>query len=84
MLPLNYRLSLVVLMIILLLGITAVTVMAQGGENTMLEQNKALIAEYFEAISGKEKPAEVQDEYISDRDQAITSRCLRQDSRSMS
>lgn len=71
MLTYNHRLSLVVLVIVLVLGITAVTVMAQGGEDTVLEQNKALIAEYFEAISGKEKPAEVQDEYISDRDQAL-------------
>lgn len=65
------RFAIAVLIIVLVLGFTAVTVMAQGGENAMLEQNKALIAEYFEAISGKEKPAEVQDEYISDRDQAL-------------
>lgn len=34
----------------------------------MIEENKAIIREYFEAISGKPKPQSVVDKYISNRD----------------
>jgi predicted ester cyclase len=67
----NHRYTLVVLIIVLVLGLTAVTVMAQGGEDPSPEQNKALIAEYFAAISGKEKPTALQEKYIADSDQAL-------------
>ena len=67
----THRFTIVVLAIVLVLGVSTITVLAQEGETMSAEENKALIAEYFEAISGKDKPAEVQDQYISDRDQAL-------------
>jgi predicted ester cyclase len=38
---------------------------------TTAEANKAFVLRYFDAISGKPKPAEVVDEYIADSDQAL-------------
>ncbi len=35
------------------------------------EGNKVLISRYFDAISGKDKPAAVQDRYIADSDQEL-------------
>ncbi len=35
------------------------------------ERNKVLISRYFDAISGKDKPAAVQDRYIADSDQEL-------------
>ncbi len=35
------------------------------------EQNKAYIRSYFEAISGKDKPQALQDQYIADSDQEL-------------
>jgi predicted ester cyclase len=67
----THRFTIAVLVIVLVLGLTAVTVMAQGGKDTSPEQNKALIAEYFDAISGKEKPTALQEKYIADSDQAL-------------
>ncbi len=32
------------------------------------EENKAIVQRYFEAISGKEKPAEILDEYLTDEE----------------
>ena len=67
----NHRFFIAVLVIALVLGFTAAVVMAQGGETTSSEQNKALIAEYFNAISGKEKTDELQQKYIADSDQVL-------------
>jgi predicted ester cyclase len=67
----THRFTIAVLVIVLVLGLTAVTVMAQGGKDTSPEQNKALIAEYFNAISGKEKTDELQQKYIADSDQVL-------------
>ena len=35
------------------------------------EANKAFMVEYFDALSGKEKPAEIVNEYVSESDQAL-------------
>jgi len=35
-------------------------------------ENKALVSRYLDAINGKEKPAAVLDQYISDADAALT------------
>jgi predicted ester cyclase len=35
------------------------------------ESNKAYVQRYFEAISGKDKPAEVQDQYIAESDEEL-------------
>jgi predicted ester cyclase len=35
------------------------------------EENKAFIHSYFEALSGKDKPRELQDEYIADSDEEL-------------
>ncbi len=35
------------------------------------EANKAFIRRYFDAISGKDKPAAVQDQYIADSDEEL-------------
>jgi predicted ester cyclase len=35
------------------------------------EENKALMRRYFEAISGKDKPRALQDEYIADSDEEL-------------
>ena len=40
------------------------------------DENKAFIRRYFDAISGKEKPAAVVDQYVADSDQALTATCL--------
>lgn len=37
----------------------------------LTSENKAFIEEYLEALSGKEKPAEVVDRYISESDQIL-------------
>jgi len=65
------RSRLVILVILLVLGATTLSVMAQDDDDMDAEKNKAFIAEYFEAISGNEKPAELQDEYIGESDQAL-------------
>lgn len=65
----NRRLWVLVGVVLLVSGVF--TVMAQDEDQTSIEDNKALITEYLEAISGKEKPAELQDEYIADSDQEL-------------
>jgi predicted ester cyclase len=67
----KHRFTIAVLIVVLALGFTAVTVLAQGEKNTSPEQNKALVAEYFKAISGKEKTDELQQKYIADSDQLL-------------
>jgi predicted ester cyclase len=37
----------------------------------MSEKNKTFIQEYFSALSGKEKPAEVVNKYVSDKDKDL-------------
>jgi predicted ester cyclase len=49
---------------------TAVAVIGQDDKPTA-EANKALIEAYLEAISGKDKPAAVQDKYIGESDQVL-------------
>lgn len=44
---------------------------AQDDGETSAAENRALVAAYFDAISGKEKPTAVQEEYIADSDQAL-------------
>ena len=48
-----------------------IVTMAQNDEDTSPDENKALIAAYFEAISGNEKPTSLQEEYIADSDQLL-------------
>lgn len=67
----KHRSIVVFLVLVLVAGVSSISVLAQGDGGTTAEDNKALIAEYFEAISGKEKPVELQDQYISDEDQAL-------------
>jgi predicted ester cyclase len=55
----------------LVLGGFALSAMAQSNGETSSAENKALIAAYFEAISGKEKPAALQEKYIADSDQVL-------------
>jgi predicted ester cyclase len=55
----------------LVLGGFALSALAQSDGETSPAENKALIAAYFEAISGKEKPAALQEQYIADSDQAL-------------
>lgn len=64
------RIGFGILMVVALLVVAVVSVLAQD-EDAIIEENKALIAAYFEAISGKEKPAELQDQYIADSDQEL-------------
>lgn len=58
------------LLVVVTLGI-ALSAVAQSSEDTPLSENRALIAAYFEAISGNEKPTALQEEYIADSDQAL-------------
>lgn len=41
------------------------------GEKMSAEANKAFVRSYLEAISGKEKPRALQDEYIAESDQEL-------------
>jgi predicted ester cyclase len=53
-------------------GRTAATSkLRKEGETMSTDQNKAFIRTYLEALSGKDKPAELQDEYIADSDQEL-------------
>ena len=40
------------------------------------EENKTLIRRYFDELSGKEKPLEIQDKYIADSDQELKEHIL--------
>ena len=52
-------------------GDEALGAVAQSGDEASPAENTAFIAAYFEAISGNEKPTELQEEYIADSDQAL-------------
>lgn len=51
--------------IVLLLGLSSLSVMAQGGEETTPDENRDLVIAYLDAISGNEKPPEVVDQYVA-------------------
>ena len=53
------------------LGAFALGAFAQDGSDTSVADNTALVAAYFEAISGKEKPTSLQEVYIGESDQAL-------------
>lgn len=63
--------ALVLVAALLMCGLLFGNTLAQEDESVVLEENTALIEEYFEAISGKEKPAVLQDQYIAESDQAL-------------
>ncbi len=55
----------------LVLAVSPVILLAQDVTDPSLEANKALITEYLEAISGKEKPLSLQQQYIAESDQEL-------------
>lgn len=61
----------VLLIVLLVSGLLYGTSLAQDEVNPVVAENKALIEEYFEAISGHEKPAALQDKYIAASDEAL-------------
>ena len=65
------RSKLVLLVMLLIIGASTFSVMAQDDEDRDADKNKALIADYFEAMRTKEKTAELLDQYIGESDQAL-------------
>ena len=59
------------LLLLVLIGLSALSATAQSDADTSVVENRALITAYFEAISGNEKPTSLQEEYIADSDQAL-------------
>jgi predicted ester cyclase len=59
------------LLLVVVIGGFALGALAQSDEDASPAENTALITAYFEAISGNEKPTELQEEYIADSDQAL-------------
>lgn len=57
--------------VLLVLAAAAMFVLAQDATEPSPEANKALIVEYLEAISGKEKPLSLQQQYIAESDQEL-------------
>ena len=54
-----------------LVGSIGFSALAQDASDSSADENRALITAYFEAISGKEKPTSLQEQYIADSDQAL-------------
>ena len=52
-------------------GMAAASMRGKECETMSAENNKAFVQRYFDAISGKDKPAEVQDQYIAESDEEL-------------